>query len=69
MAQQLSKADTATAHHQCALSTRAGYERIAHALQGLTDLSAEDTVTSIDRTSAYDLILRGAMLQGLRRVD
>ena len=42
---------------------------IAHDLQGLTEMSPEDTVTSIDGITADDLISRGAMWQGLRHVD
>ena len=46
------------------LSTRAGCECVAHMLQGVTEL-----VTSIDGVSAYDMISRRAMMDGLRRVD
>ena len=51
-----------------ALNTRAGCECIAHALQGLTELNPEATVTSIDGIGAFDLISREAMLTGLRDV-
>ena len=51
-----------------ALSTKAGCQCIAHALQGITELHPDATVTSIDGVSAYDLISRGAMLRGLTRV-
>ena len=60
--------ERATAPHQYALSTKAGCECIAHALQG-TELHPEATVTSIDGFCAYDLISREAMLRGLTRVD
>ena len=70
MAQQLGPAvKTATSPHQCALSTRAGCECIAHVLQGLCDVNPLTTVTSIDGVSAYDLISRRAMLSGLSGVD
>ena len=70
IAQQLSAAvETVTAPHQYALSTKAGTECIAHVLQSLTELHPEATVTSIDGISAYDLISREAMLQGLARVE
>ena len=59
----------ATSPHQYALSTRAGCECIAHALQGLTELDPRATVTSIDGVSAFDLISRGAMMTGLMRVE
>ena len=54
---------------QHAMSTRAGCECVAHALQGITEMSATATITSIDGTSARDLISRRGMLEGLRRVD
>ena len=55
--------------HQYALSTKAGCECIAHILQGLTDADERATVNSVDGVSAFDLISRGAMMQGLMRVD
>ena len=70
MAQQLSTAvSAATAPHQCALSTRAGCECIAHVLQGLTEMDPRATVTSIDGVSAFDLISRGVMMSGVLQVD
>ena len=70
MAKQLGDAVmAATSPHQYALSTRAGCECIAHALQGLTELDPRATVTSIDGVSAFDLISRGAMMTGLIRVE
>ena len=66
IAQQLGKVvESATAPFQYALSTRAGCECIAHALQFLTELDPEATALSIDGISAYDLISRKAMLSGL----
>ena len=66
IAQQLATAvEGATAPYQYALSTRAGCECIAHALQGLTELNPEATVTSIDGIGAFDLISRESMLTGL----
>ena len=59
----------ATFPHQYALSTRAGCECIAHALQGLTEMDPRATVTSIDGVSAFDLISRGAMMKGLLQVE
>ena len=68
IAQQLGPAvKAATAPYQYALSTRAGCECIAHALQ-VTELDPEATVTTIDGKSAYDSISRRAMLLGLDRV-
>ena len=52
-----------------AMTTRAGCDCVAHALQGLTEIDPEVTVTSIDGLGAFDMISRGAMLQGLRRVS
>ena len=70
MSQQLMGAvERATAPHQYALTTKAGCECIAHALQGITEFYPEATVTSIDVVSAYDLISREAMLRGITRVD
>ena len=53
---------------QYALSTKSGRECVAHALQALTDLSDRVTVLSIDGIGAFDLISRGAMLEGIRSV-
>ena len=62
--QQLSPAvQVATAPFQYALG-----ECIAHALQVLTDLNPRTTILSIDGVGAFDLISRGAMLEGLRSV-
>ena len=70
IAQQLSETvERTTAPFQYTLSTKAGCECVAHALQGLTDLDPEATVLSIDGISAYDLISRRAMLTALANVD
>ena len=69
MAQQLSDAvESGTAPFQYALSTRAGCECIAHALQGLSELDPNTTIISIDGIGAYDQISRAAMLDGLMNV-
>ena len=57
---------TATAPHQCALTTRSGCESICHVLQGVTDLDPEATVMSVDGVGAFDLISRASMMSGLR---
>ena len=55
MAQQMAKVvESATSIFQYDLSTKAGTECIAHALQALTELHPEAIVTSIDGISAYD---------------
>ena len=54
MAQQLGPAiERATNPFEYALSTRAGTECIAHAIQALTDLDPTATVVSIDGISAF----------------
>ena len=68
-AQQLESAvNVGTAPFQYALSTRAGCECIAHALQVLTELDPDSTIMSIDGISAYDTMSRKAMLEGLEKV-
>ena len=57
--------EQACAPFQYALSTRAGTESVAHALQASTALDASLTVLSIDGISAFDSISRASMLQGL----
>ena len=52
----------ATAPYQYALRTRAGWECIAHALQGLCDVDPNATIISIDGIGAFDQISRAAML-------
>ena len=54
--------ERATSPHQYAMTTRAGCECVAHALQGLTELDPQATITSIDGVGAFDLISRRAML-------
>ena len=69
MAQQLSKVvERCTAPYQYAMSTKAGIECIAHALQMLTELDPQATVVSIDGVGAYDTISRKAMLEALARM-
>ena len=66
VAQQLGPSvEAATALYQHALSTRVGSEFVAHVIQGLTELSPEATVWSIDGISPYDQISRAAMMDGL----
>ena len=70
MAQQLGPAiERATSPFQHALSTRAGTECIAHAIQALTDLDPTATVVSIDGIGAFDVVSRRAMLEGLQTVE
>ena len=61
--------ERATAPFQHALSTRAGCECIAHALQALTDQGPQSTVLSVGGIGAYDTISRKAMLRGLRHME
>ena len=69
MAQQLGPAiERATSPFQYALSTRAGTDCTAHAIQALTDLDPAATVLSIDGIGAFDLVSRQAMLEGLQTV-
>ena len=69
MSQQLMEVvQVATSPFQFAMLTKSGCESIAHALQGLTEIDPRATVMSIDGISAYDLISRQAMMQGLRDV-
>ena len=70
MSEQLSPAvERVTSPYQCAMTTRAGCECVAHALQGLMEIDPQVTVTSIDGLGAYDMTSRGAMLRGLMRVS
>ena len=41
---------------------------VCHALQVLCDMDEDATITSIDGISAYDIISRRAILQGLEKV-
>ena len=59
IAQQISLLWRAQLHlFQCAMSTRAGTECIAHALQALSEMDSRTTILSIDGVSAFDLISR-----------
>ena len=70
MSQQLSPGvERATRPHQYAMTTKAGCECIAHALQGLTEIDPEATITSIDGVGAFDLISRRAMPEALFQVS
>ena len=69
ISQQLGpEVEQATSPYQYAMLTRAGCECIAHALQGLTELDPHATVTSVDGISAFDMISRQSMLEGLRQL-
>ena len=57
-----------TALFQCAMTTRAGTECVAHALQALTETDPEATVMSLDGISAFDLISRKSMLEAFCRM-
>ena len=62
IAQQIrAPVEVATAPFQHALSTRAGCECVAHALQALTDADPRATILSVDGISAYDSISRVAI--------
>ena len=68
IAQQVSEVvEAGTAPFRHALSTRSGSECVAHALQALCEQDPTATVVSVDGIGAFDLVSRGAMLQGLRR--
>ena len=64
-----SSSGRATAPFQYALSTKAGCECASHVVQALTEANPETTVVSFDGVSAFDLISREAMLNGLLHVD
>ena len=49
-----------TAPFYCALTTRAGFECMAHVLQALTDTDPRATIPSVYGISAYDSISRVA---------
>ena len=69
MAQQLGPAvGNFTAPFQFALTTRSGCECVAHTIQALCQADPELTLTSLDGVSAFDLISRRAMLEGLAHV-
>ena len=68
-ARQLSEAvKAATAPFQYAVSTQAGCECVAHALQSMCEANPHTTALSTDGIGAFDLVSRTAMLRGLRRV-
>ena len=46
-----------------------GCECISHVLQALTELNPNATILSVDGMSAYDMMSRKAMLQGLSNVE
>ena len=67
MSQQLSRAvEVATAPFQHAITTRAGTECIAHALQALTESDPRCITIVVDGIGAFDLISRSAMLEATR---
>ena len=69
IAQRLGPAvERATSPFQYALSMWAACECVEHALQALCETDPQSTVLSIDGVSAFDLISRGAMMQGVREV-
>ena len=70
LAQQLGPAvERATAPFQFGLTTKSGCECVTHIAQTLTDLDGNTTLLSVDGIGAFDLISRGAMLQGLLEVE
>ena len=58
----------ATSPFQYALGSKAGGESVAHAIQSLTDMDSRATVLSIDGISAFDMISRAAMLDGMGQI-
>ena len=70
IAKQFAKrAEVATAPFQCAFSTKAGCECVAHIVQALTDQDANATVVTVDGVGAVDLISRSPLLEGLLRME
>ena len=71
VAQQISTVvERATAPFQYAMSTRAGTECVAHALQALSELDPRATIVSIDGVSAFDLLIsRRAMMEALMKQE
>ena len=68
MSHQLSKAvESATA--QYAMTTKAGTECVAHALQALTESNPQCTIMTVDGIGAFDQISRASMLRALRDVE
>ena len=58
----------ATSPFQDALASKAGGECVAHAIQSLIDRDSRATDLSINGISAYDLISRAAMLDGMAHI-
>ena len=56
--------EAATAPFHCALTTKAGCECVAHAVQALTEQHSDATILSIDGVGAFDFISRESMLGG-----
>ena len=68
IAQQISEAvEAATALFHYALTTKAGCEYVAHAVQALTEQQPDATISSIDGVGVFDLISRESMLKGFMR--
>ena len=63
-----SRAESATAPFQFALSTRAGCECVTHVVRAATDINDRTTIVSVDGIGAYDSISRNSMLEGLHRM-
>ena len=61
--------EAATAPYQYALSTSAGTECVAHALQLLTEENTRSTVLSIDGIGAFDMISLKSMLEALMTLE
>ena len=55
--------------HSSTPCPRKGGERVARAIQSLTELDPRAVVLSVDGIGAFDLIARAAMLDGLLTVD
>ena len=51
------------------MATKARCECISHVLQALTELNPNAQILSVDGMSAYDMMSRKAMLQGLSNVE
>ena len=63
-----SRAESATAPFQFALSTRAGCECVTHVIRAATDINDRTTIVSVDGIGACDSISRNSMLEGLHRM-
>ena len=69
VAQQLSPVvERVTTPFQYAMTTRAGTECVAHALQALTEADPTATLMSLNGVSAFDLTSRRAMLESLAAI-